>query len=69
MLAFVEMELGRFVSKGLGYKGSDLRWRHVVTDCKEGCLLDLESLEDLSTDMTKAEAVKFRVASLQNRMG
>jgi hypothetical protein len=31
-LALVETELKRFVAKGFGYKGSDLRWRHVVSD-------------------------------------
>lgn len=48
-LSQVEEELHRFAEAGFAYKDSDLRWRHVVLREGEILLVDLESLEDISS--------------------
>lgn len=67
----VKAELERFAEKGLAYKNSDLRWRHVVLVSGRILLVDLESLEDISAldDDERVKLVMTQCSRLELRIG
>ena len=67
----VKKELQRFAKEGFAYKKSDLRWRHVVLYNGGILLVDLESLEDISSldDIGKAQHVEKQFLRIEGRIG